>query len=71
MAARAGAPLLPSVLACILCNNWEAKGQLSCFPHAQWYSERMQELRRRILEEREKTSDNVVPSAFVTFKCGP
>jgi hypothetical protein len=31
----------------------------------------MQELRRRILEEREATADKVVPSAFVTFKCGP
>ena len=41
-----------------------------CFVRLQWYRERMQELRRRILEEREGTADKVVPSAFVTFKCG-
>ena len=40
---------------------------LACLP--QWYTERMEELRRRILEERDCVKGKVVPSAFVTFKC--
>ena len=34
----------------------------------QFYTERLKELRRRILEERNVAKDKTVPSAFVTFK---
>ena len=37
----------------------------------QFYTERLKELRRRILEERDAAMGKTVPSAFVTFKCAP